>query len=232
MAKMLVDESSAAPKRRRRQNANTGTSILECIQRTKEQSPSQPSGEVHLHMGRLKKQRRKWVLEKATELGVASIDIVDTEFCAVTDVWEYDKHFTQVVEAAEQCERLTVPRLSREPTAWLDLIKMVEDLGANSVEFDHHWLVCRERSPEQTQPILSTLKKIDGRVEEAKVCSSIHILVGPEGGWSRAELEQFTQLRLEGKNVHFVSLGSLVLRAETAAISAATATILFNDQNC
>lgn len=229
IAKMIVTEASAAPQRRKRQNANTDNTILECLQQTMQQSPSQPSDEVHLHMGRLKKPRRKWVLEKATELGIASIDIIDTEFSAMTDVWEYDKHFTQVVEAAEQCERLTIPLLSTEPTTWTGLIQTIEETGSESVGIDHHWLVCRERSPEQTLPILSTLRMIDEDAAAGRN-SSVHILVGPEGGWSPVELEGLTELKLAGKNVHFVSLGPLVLRAETAAISAVTATILSNDQ--
>eukprot|EP00980_Cylindrotheca_fusiformis_P010526 scaffold2331_cov126-Cylindrotheca_fusiformis.AAC.16 len=230
IAKMLISEASPSPKRRQRKGANTDNTILECIQRTKEQPFSHAAGEVHLYMGRLKKQRRKWVLEKATELGMDSINVVDTEFSTVTDAWEYDKHIAQVIEAAEQCERLTLPQLSTEPTAWSSLIERIEDLGVNHANATHHWLVCRERSPDETKPILSTLGQIAKGAKEDKSRTSIHILVGPEGGWSPGELKQLMELRLGGRSIHFVSLGPFVLRAETAAVAAITATMLSKEQ--
>lgn len=232
LAKMAVETSSSSSSsnsnnsRRRRRSSDVDNTILECLKQTKDQ-PSQDGSAVHLHMGRLKKQRRKWVLEKVTELGISSIDMVDTEFSSVTDVYEYEKHISQVIEAAEQCERLTIPNLSQTPTAWSDLVEMMEEEDDDTEDGSRrHWLICRERSPNLTLPILSTLDRIN-----KDSCSNVHILVGPEGGWSPMELDEMSKLQETKQNVHFVSLGPLVLRAETAAIAAITATILSQDQS-
>ncbi|CAJ1938084.1 unnamed protein product [Cylindrotheca closterium] len=256
LAKVVINNESSAsssetPKkqrRRRRQGGNSAgdsATILECVQQTipqslpmQQQQQQQQQEEVHLHMGKLKKQRRKWVLEKTTELGIAAIDVVDMEYSEPQkEPWEYEKHLTQVIEAAEQCERLTVPTLAKTPTSWSDLM---ESIAKSSVANGHHWLVCRERSRNETVPILTALKHIhdgtssmgdhDGTAQETSCI--IHILVGPEGGWSPNELEDLANAKSNGNkdNLHFVSLGSLVLRAETATISAVTATMLAMDQ--
>jgi 16S rRNA (uracil1498-N3)-methyltransferase len=225
LAKMVVTETSTPQKRRRRQNkSNADNTILECLQQTKLQ-PSERLSSVHLHMGRLKKQRRKWVLEKITELGISSIEVVDTEYATTTDAWEFEKHCIQVIEAAEQCERLTIPKLSQAPIAWSDLITSIKESKS-----DQHWLVCRERCPELTEPILFALREINENRKGDDLQRNIHILVGPEGGWSPGELEELSFLREAEKNLRFVSLGPLVLRAETAAISAVAATVLSGDQ--
>ena len=223
LSKIAIENSSNVSKkvrRRRQSNSDVDNTILECLQQTREQ-PAQKNPVVHLHMGRLKKQRRKWVLEKVTELGIASIDVVDTEFSSTTDIWEYDKHMTQVIEAAEQCERFTIPSLSVDTTPWSDLMNDME----REEESNDHWLICRERSPNLTLPIMSALQKIGNDCG-----SNIHILVGPEGGWSPMELEEMSKIETKS-NIHFVSLGSLVLRAETAAIAAITATLLSQDKS-
>lgn len=229
LAKMVISDNSAGSfKRKRRQSSgNTDIAILECVQQIKEQPAISEKNNVHLHMGRIKKQRRKWVLEKATELGITEINVVDTEFSSTTEDWEYEKHYMQVIEAAEQCERMTVPLLNEVPTAWSDFVQNIRQ--SNTDTNAHYWLVCRERSPELTEPILKVLSEIEGNSSTVDL-KNIHLLVGPEGGWSPSEIDDLTNLQKDRSNVHFVSLGSLVLRAETAAISAVAASMLINDQ--
>lgn len=226
LAKVIINESSDSKSKKRRKDGGGGDStILECVQQTIPQ-PSFDNWEVHLHMGRIKKQRRKWVLEKTTELGITSIEAVDMEYSDPKEPWEHDKHLAQVIEAAEQCERLTVPTLTETSTSWSDLLERIEE-SKSSADEDHHWLVCRERSINVTLPILSALEDISASSKDDKKIS-VHILVGPEGGWSPTELADL-QAQSNG-NLHFVSLGSLVLRAETATIAAVTAAMLTIDK--
>jgi 16S rRNA (uracil1498-N3)-methyltransferase len=159
-------------------------------------------------MGRLKKTRRKWILEKVTELGVDRIIAVETDF-ASQDVWEEDKHRLQVIEAAEQCERMTLPSLGEE--VWENLMNQMETSN------DESWLICRERSPDSL-PLWQALP----------TTTATNVVVGPEGGWSPAELEDL-EAHISRNNVHFVSLGSSVLRTETAAIAAISALVLAQD---
>lgn len=248
LAKVMVSiGEGTTPSRKRQQrksNENDGTgTVLECVERLAPQpfisSSSINSNGVymHLYMGRLKKkQHRKWVLEKVTELGVDSISMMDTEYSvgAGGDPWEYEKHQSHVIEAAEQCERLTLPTMPSEPLVWDGILEKIRQSNKGNDDDDksqHVWLVCRERSV-NSPPIVSALQAIlwESRLanETKKRNIHFHILVGPEGGWSPTEMDTFSDLVSKKQQrqpellnvVQFVSLGSLVLRAETAAITA------------
>ena len=67
--------------------------------------------------------------------------------------------------------------------------------------------------------------------QEKSPSTLYHIVVGPEGGWSPSEIEAFQELQKNQSNVRFVSLGPLVLRAETAAIAAISAVALATDDS-
>ena len=210
LAKVVLTDMGAGSNKRRRGGGGGDNAVVECQQLLRDQPPSTltKSSAVCLYMGRMKKIRRKWVLEKVTELGVDRICAVETDFSS-QDEWEADKHRLQVIEAAEQCERMTLPSLVE--TSWEDLLNLMK------ASDDADWLICRERSP-RSLPLWQALPG----------GTATNILVGPEGGWSPAELEDLDTLTSR-KNVKFVSLGPLVLRAETAAIAAVSAVVLAND---
>ncbi len=50
---------------------------------------------------------------------------------------------------------------------------------------------------------------------------TLKVLIGPEGGWSEKEITLFKE-----KNIPIISVGSQVLRAETASIAIATLLLL------
>ena len=77
--------------------------------------------------------------------------------------------------------------------------------------------ICRERSTEAT-PVLDYLstKQANGQ--------AVAFVVGPEGGWSPREVELFDALIRENpESIQSVSLGSTVLRSETACLVSASA---------
>lgn len=234
-------QSRKRQQRKSSEDDGAGT-VLECVERL----APQPSGSnsntndvyIHLYMGRLKKkQQRKWVLEKVTELGVDSITMMDTEYSVGSggDPWDFEKHQSHVIEAAEQCERLTLPTMPSEPLVWDGVLEEIYQSSTGNDDDDGEsqniWLVCRERSVNST-PIVSALQTIlrESRSvnEQRKKKIHVHVMVGPEGGWSPTELDTFSDLVSKKQHqppdllniVQFVSLGSLVLRAETAAITA------------
>lgn len=271
------DPGGSNPKKQRRkrggnktQTASSSGTVLECLELLRSQDPrsdntpgsssssSRSANNLRLYLGYIRdKQRRRWVFEKATELGIDSVTILETDFSnnnngnnsgdsnrdnsyKKKDVrWEDDreKHKLHVIEAAEQCERLTVPSVGAELWSVEAVANEVVAKGGggdktenetenkienkivqndeNEIENEteqHLWLVCRERS-ESSPPILSVLEDSNSKNQQP---TTIHLLVGPEGGWSPRELEVFSSLQ----QVRFVSLGSSVLRAETAAITA------------
>ncbi len=140
----------------------------------------------------LKKEPLGFLLEKATELGVSELYPIMTEY-AETKGFSASKAEARIIEAAEQCERLTVP-----PIHFLrPLAEALEAWPEGRVLY-----ACVER---KEAPAL--LKALDPSKEAA-------FLVGPEGGFSEKDLDLLTGYDF----VRFVSLGPLILRAETAGV--------------
>ena len=87
-------------------------------------------------------------------------------------------------------------------------------------------LVCRERS-KTSMPILQALEDLN-RAHNEQTSIPCAVLVGPEGGWSPSEVERFDTLAAE-QRIRNVSLGSTVLRTDTAAVTAIAAFSLQDD---
>lgn len=138
-----------------------------------------------------KKDKFEWVLEKGTEVGVAGFIPVISERTEKKNVDE-ERSRKIIKEAAEQSGRVKLPVLAE--VTYLE--KFVESFGETTI-------VC-DGSGEKN---ISDFKNKD----------ELHVLIGPEGGWSDKELEFFRQ-----KNIPIVKIGDTVLRAETAAIVAAS----------
>jgi 16S rRNA (uracil1498-N3)-methyltransferase len=65
---------------------------------------------IHLFFPPIKKDRLDWLIEKSVELGVTDLHPVLTDHVVVRDI-KPDRMMRQIIEASEQCERLTVPIL-------------------------------------------------------------------------------------------------------------------------
>ena len=141
-----------------------------------------------------KKTGLDWIAEKACELGVARFVPVLTQRCVVDKVKE-DRLRTQMIEAAEQCERTALPEIA--PLAKLEA--MLKDWPE-----DRTLYFCDERGGE---PLVSAIA-----AGEAKAA----ILIGPEGGFTDAENAAIASLRQSIRT----TLGSNILRADTAAVAA------------
>lgn len=148
----------------------------------------------------IKKARLDFIAQKATELGVCSLTPVMTRRTIVDRV-KTDRMLANAIEAAEQCERLTVPMIN-------EATKLDAFLASLSV--DRKLMFCDEdKTGEETHMALqSVASKADP--------GSWAILIGPEGGFDDAEREK---IRSHPGCVP-VSLGPRVLRADTAAMAA------------
>ena len=152
---------------------------------------------IHLFFTPLSKNRMDWLIEKATELGVYSLHPVLTQNTEIRKI-KNDRIRAQIIEAAEQCERLRIPRLFDLQTFEVALQNWEE------VHHDGDILACLERS--DTKPITNSKQE----------AGDIAILIGPPGGFTAEE-----KITLLGNDaVTPVSLGETILRAETAALSA------------
>ncbi len=145
----------------------------------------------------VKGARLDFVAQKATELGVAVLQPVLTERTVVRNV-NLERLRANAVEAAEQCECLTVPEI-REPVSLRGLLgDWPETRGL---------VFCDEGG---RRPALEALESAKGQG------TAWAILTGPEGGFSDAE----RALILARPRTLPVSLGPRIMRADTAAVAA------------
>jgi 16S rRNA (uracil1498-N3)-methyltransferase len=147
----------------------------------------------------VKKARIDYIAEKATELGVALLQPVQTQHTIVERV-NVERLRANAVEAAEQTERLTVP----EVRAPVPLLPLLGDWPSH-----RRLLVCDETGA--GQPISEVLSALDPSARTAPWA----VLVGPEGGFDRSELAALRRM----KDVTAVGLGPRILRADTAALA-------------
>lgn len=158
--------------------------------------PQTAEPDIHLYFAPLKKIQTALVIQKATELGVSKIFPVQTARTSAEKI-RPDKMELQAIEAAEQCERLTLPEIAG--LAKLETVLAKKEEGRPLV-------FCDERAAGIGN--LSTLQALS----EAGRWS---VLVGPEGGFSETEKNMI----LAYGSAHAISLGPRILRAETAVIA-------------
>ncbi|MCC3862313.1 16S rRNA (uracil(1498)-N(3))-methyltransferase [Pseudemcibacter aquimaris] len=142
----------------------------------------------------VKKARVDYMIQKATELGVGYIRPVMTQHTNLDRIKD-EKIIANMIEAAEQCGRMTVPQL--------DVMTSLDDLLENWPD-DRGLIFCDEAG--DAKPFIQIEKKFDKWA----------ILIGPEGGFSAEE----RALIREHQNSIPVTLGPRILRADTAAVAA------------
>jgi 16S rRNA (uracil1498-N3)-methyltransferase len=164
---------------------------------------------LRLALSALKGDRMEWVIQKATELGVAEIaPLVSVRTDAAArpalrgtrqERWE-----KVAAGAAEQCGRAGLPLLA--PT------RELRDFLAQPLEGER-LLLCE---PPGGDPLPSHPRPRP---------AGLWLVIGPEGGWEPAEREAAM-----AAGFREVSLGPRILRAETAAVAAiAAAALLWSD---
>lgn len=151
--------------------------------------PQVAEPDLWLLLSIIKRDALEWAVEKATELGVAEIHPVVTARSQPGRP-NPERLAAIAVEAAEQCERLSVPRIhAAQP---------IENL----------W-----RGWPESRPLVAAIER-DGTAPPPPQLLSGALLVGPEGGFDPRELDVLRRLPF----LVPASLGPRILRAETAAI--------------
>jgi len=158
--------------------------------------PPQSEPGAWLAFAPVKKTRTDFIVEKATELGVEKLLPVFTKFTATTRV-NVERMGAIAIEAAEQCQRLSVPEIAQPCT--------LEELIAD-------W--------PGTRKLFVADEKGGGVMLAQALSNDIEVsehgfLVGPEGGFSDDEL---TFVKAQGF-CRPIDLGPRILRAETAAVA-------------
>ncbi len=156
---------------------------------------------VTLVQGISRGERMDFTVQKAVELGVASIAPVTTERSTVRlDGARRSRRLEHwrgiVVNACQQCGRTRIPSI--------DKITSLDQ-----------WLKTAAKSP-ATRLVLSPQGALSAN--DLELQRDVVLLIGPEGGFSQGELE-----RLNQSGFRALSLGPRILRTETAAVAALTA---------
>ncbi len=157
------------------------------------------SFQVDLAFGFLKKDKNELVIQKATELGVDNIYLVRMQNSIMkitSDKQEKKlKRYKDIaINASEQSKRFTTPNV------------YIED-GVNELlnkKYDYIYLLYEKESANNFVNVI--------RQDELTIDKKILLIVGPEGGFAKDELEC-----LKDKS-KFVTINDNILRAETAAI--------------
>ena len=162
----------------------------------------EPAREVHLLAGITANERMDWLVEKATELGVASITPLLAERSVLKLKGERGEkkraHWQAIaVAASEQCGRNRVPvvHAACELAAWLGSAPAADQQTRLLLSLGEGTQPLRASAGPQAQPVL--------------------FLSGPEGGLSPQE-----EALARAHGFAPVTLGTRVLRAETAPLAA------------
>lgn len=159
-----------------------------------QQIRSQPgiTAKLSLYFSPIKNTRLATLIEKAVELGVTDLYPVITKHTEKRFL-NMERVGRQIIEAAEQCERLDLPLFHESQ-------KFNSFVGA----LDRLVLVALEREDAPSLKDISAYK------------SDLAFLIGPEGGFTEEEVHT-----IETTNYLIpVNLGENILRSETAAIAA------------
>ena len=161
--------------------------ILEVLAQTR---PPEDLPSLTLAFAPIKRAPLEWLVEKATELGVAVLQPVVTRRTVVERL-NPERLAGIAIEAAEQCGRTRLPLL-------LDPLPLAKLLA---------------------QPVTLLFADETGGVPLLTVCGPgpTTILIGPEGGFTPEERDAVLAAGATG-----IGLGPRILRAETAALAAAT----------
>lgn len=152
-----------------------------------------PKEKIRLYCSPSKKPATfELIAQKACELGVDEIIPLVGERSQVSELRKTERLRLIMKEASEQCERCFLPELG-ELITLKDFLLRIPDgeiLAGDAWDFDL-------------------------KLKDVVKTAAVNILIGPEGGFSKAELDA---IRKAGGRVF--SLGDYVLRMETAAIAA------------
>ena len=154
--------------------------------------------DLYLAQSPLRSDAQLTIMEKATELGIRGVFPIITDNCVLNkSVLEkkHEKWQKVMFEASKQCERANVPTCYTPTT----IKKVLEN------KFDKI-LVMAERSTEISLKNFLATNPIHKN-------ESVLVIIGPEGGFSQKEFDYFVS-----NNLPLVSLGNLILKAETAVI--------------
>ncbi|MBE6809513.1 MAG: 16S rRNA (uracil(1498)-N(3))-methyltransferase [Ruminococcaceae bacterium] len=167
---------------------------------------------IHLFQGLPKSDKLELIIQKAVELGVTTVTPVSMKR-SIVKIDDKKKKSKQerwqaiATAAAKQSKRTSVPEVC-DIISYKEFIERAKDLDLLLVPYE-----CAE-GMSATKTALSEIKN----------GMNVGIIIGPEGGFEEKEVD--TALSIGGK---VISLGSRILRTETAAITSIAMCMLYSE---
>jgi 16S rRNA (uracil1498-N3)-methyltransferase len=164
----------------------------------------EPSNQLSLYIGLTQREKFEWILQKGTELGVTHFVPFISERSLVQKIEQGEKKTQRwqkiLCEAAEQCRRGKIPQLENALSFSAAVTQAIAQHDCCIIPWE-----------DERQTSLRMLLEQSG-MNPARMA----LMIGPEGGFSSAEVQFAKQHGFWG-----VTLGPRILRMETAAIAAA-----------
>ena len=193
---LLIDENETEYKT---QISNINNKVITAAIKSYQKSNRDLPYNLYLAQSPLKSGSQLTIMEKATELGVRGVYPIYTDNCALKkSVAEskIEKWNKVMYEASKQCERANIPVCY----PLTDLRAVIED-----EKFDKIIALCEKNTNGTLKDYLKS--------HSPKNKENILLVIGPEGGFSTNEFDY-----MKSKKLPMLSLGELILKAETAVI--------------
>jgi 16S rRNA (uracil1498-N3)-methyltransferase len=153
--------------------------------------------EITIYQGLPKSEKMEYIIQKSTELGASVLVPVNMKYCISKLKDEEKKHdrWQKIAEvAAKQSKRNIIPRIEK--------LVNVSDICNRINDYDLVIIAYENEENINMKNVLS----------ESKNPKKIAIVIGPEGGLSKEEVE-----KMKNAGAKIVSLGNRILRTETAS---------------
>ena len=155
---------------------------------------------IHLYQGIARGEKMDLIIQKSVELGVSEITPVFSERCNVKldgkRLLKKQQHWQNIaVSASEQSGRAAIPQVNNA----VHINQLAPSLSSESSESLNLFL-----EPNSNQ-----------RLADCRPDKSVNLFIGPEGGFSKSDLQQFEKLEFVGSRI-----GPRILRTETAGLCA------------
>ena len=180
---------------------------LRCHIISRNTSPAEPAIHITLLQGLPKAEKMEYLLQKGVEVGVSRFVPLMTERSIVK--LTADKARDKV----RRWEKIAQSAAKQSGRGILPSVENIQTLTEAVSEFSSYDLVILLDEAEEAITLKHILKKTDNP-------KKIALLIGPEGGWERREVEQ-----IKAAGGISITLGPRILRTETAGVIAAAMTL-------
>lgn len=177
---------------------------------TEDTNLSELPAELYLFQGLPKSDKMELIIQKAVELGVHEVIPVATRRAVVKLDRKKEesklKRWNAIAEsAAKQSGRAVVPEV-KLPVSYREAMKLSEELDVKLIPYE-----CADELLSGTEE--TPMERTRNRLKTILPGQSIGIMIGPEGGLEKAEVEQSMEAGFAP-----VTLGKRILRTETAGL--------------